>query len=196
VGRLRIVAGTLRGRRIPVPAGAALRPTADRVREALFSILGPSLDGARVLDAFAGTGALGFEALSRGAASVVFVESSPSVARSLEATRRDLDPEGRCRVVRADALGAFSRGMVAGPFELILADPPYAARAAERFLEAVAAAGAVSAGGRLVLERAARDPGGPVSCGGLSLARSARYGDTRLDFYLAGAPAEETVGDA
>jgi 16S rRNA (guanine966-N2)-methyltransferase len=118
---VRVVAGRLGGRRINAPRGRATRPTSDRVREALFSLLGP-VEGASVLDLFAGSGALGIEALSRGAAAVDFVETD---ARAVAAIRANLDALGleRARVHRRDALGYLRAG--AGPYDLIFADPPY-----------------------------------------------------------------------
>ena len=118
---MRIVAGQFRGRRLYAPAGRSTRPTADRVREALFSILGP-LDGLRVLDLFAGSGALGIEALSRGAAEAVFVDSDP---RAVAATRRNLEAVGAGSAVhKRDAL-AYLAGSAGAPFDLVFLDPPY-----------------------------------------------------------------------
>jgi 16S rRNA (guanine966-N2)-methyltransferase len=119
-GTLRIIAGELKGRRIRVPAGD-VRPTPDRAREALFAILGDSVHGSRVLDAFSGSGALGFEALSRGARSVLFVESDPHVLATLRENARALAVEGRCSSVRGAALETLD-GPGCGPFDLILAD--------------------------------------------------------------------------
>jgi 16S rRNA (guanine966-N2)-methyltransferase len=120
---VRVVAGVARGRRLDAPEGSGTRPTADRVREATFNALGSLgvVEGARVLDLFAGSGALGIEALSRGAAAVTFVDND---ARSLAAVRRNLDATGLAAgatVVRGDALR-----FEGGPFELALLDPPYA----------------------------------------------------------------------
>jgi 16S rRNA (guanine966-N2)-methyltransferase len=115
---LRIVAGTHGGRRIEAPKGNAVRPTSDRVREALFSILGERVRGARVLDLFAGTGALGLEALSRGAASAVFVD------QDVTAVRANLAALGlTAEVHRREAL-AYLQG-ARGPFDLVFLDPPY-----------------------------------------------------------------------
>ena len=125
---MRIVAGRFRGRRIEAPPGAATRPTSDRVREALFSILGP-LDGERVLDLYAGSGALGIEALSRGAAHATFVDSA---ARPATAIRRNLETLGigadEATVTRRDTLRFLRDAAGAQPparFDLVFADPPY-----------------------------------------------------------------------
>jgi 16S rRNA (guanine966-N2)-methyltransferase len=125
----RVIAGRYGGRRLQAPPGDATRPTADRVREALFSILGPAVGGARVLDLFAGSGALGLEALSRGAAGVTFVDSAQPAIRSLRANLAALGADAE--VVRADAVrwlrGASARSR---QYDLVFLDPPY--RLAER----------------------------------------------------------------
>lgn len=189
MGRLRIVAGRLKGRRIRVPRTPEIRPTADRVREALFSILAGSVDQARVLDLCSGTGALGLEALSRGAAGIVLVESDRSIARGLEETLADLGVTESCRLVRADAVAALERGTLTGRFDLILADPPYGSGLADRILKVLARGNWLEDGGRLVVERRWDEP--PFADAGqrLVLERSARYGDTRLDFYQAASSA-------
>jgi 16S rRNA (guanine966-N2)-methyltransferase len=116
---MRVVAGELGGRRLQAPKGADVRPTADRVREAVFSILG-AIDGARVLDLYCGTGALGIEAISRGADTAVLVDADPAPAwRNVEA----LGIEDRCEVVRSDALHYLRRED--GRFDLVFCDPPY-----------------------------------------------------------------------
>jgi 16S rRNA (guanine966-N2)-methyltransferase len=118
---VRVVAGRYKGRRLHAPPGRDTRPTADRVREALFQLLGP-LDGLRVLDLFAGSGALAIEALSRGAAHAVLVDTDP---KALAAARRNLDAVGAvAEVHRRDAL-AFLRDYAGEPFDLVLLDPPY-----------------------------------------------------------------------
>jgi 16S rRNA (guanine966-N2)-methyltransferase len=121
---MRIIAGRWRGRRIAAPPGRDVRPTADRVRESWMSILTPVIPGARVLDLFAGSGALGLEALSRGATHVTFVERSSRVARVLEANVTALDAADEVTIVRGDAL-RFVRQHAGAPFDLALADPPY-----------------------------------------------------------------------
>jgi len=153
---MRIVAGAFRGRRLAAPKGRGVRPTADRLRESLFNILqhraGTTLAGARVADIFAGTGAVGLEALSRGAAHVTFVEKSES---SLDCLRRNIDMLGvadRCRVVTASARRLPPAD---APYDLIFLDPPYRRGLAEPALESLLTAGWTGPDSLLVLETAA-----------------------------------------
>ena len=125
-GSVRIIAGRWRGTRLPVPDAPGLRPTSDRVRETLFNWLQPVLPGARVLDLFAGTGALGLEAASRGAARVQLVEADARLAQTLAATAARLDPDGRVAVRQGDAL-AFLREDAGAPWDIAFVDPPFAA---------------------------------------------------------------------
>ncbi|MEE8488351.1 MAG: 16S rRNA (guanine(966)-N(2))-methyltransferase RsmD [Gemmatimonadota bacterium] len=133
---LRVIGGELRGRRLSAPAGRSTRPTGARVREAWFSALGERLSGANVLDLFAGSGALGIEALSRGAALVRFVESDRAALKDLRANVKALDLEARVQVDRSDVFRALSRS---GPgsltFSLALADPPYGSGLAGKLVE-------------------------------------------------------------
>ncbi len=196
---MRVIAGALRGRRLVAPRGAATRPTGDRVREAIFSILG-DLEGARVLDLYAGTGALGIEALSRGAASAVFVESARPALVSLRANLAALGLDDAARVIDAPVQRALddlargrasgSRGGSASAFDLVFADPPYAdvARALEA-IDAVALAGAgrvLAPSARLVLEHATRDALPPSRAFARRSTRT--YGDTSVTFYEIVAP--------
>jgi len=147
-----VVAGSAKGTRLaPVPAGT--RPVADRAREGLFSSLGASVEGARVLDLFAGTGAMGIEALSRGAARAVFVDSSPGAAKVIRENLRRTKLASRGTVRRVDVRKALRQQL--GQFDLILVDPPYRLPPAE--LDAVmaelAGQGVVAGGGRVVLTR-------------------------------------------
>ena len=121
---MRIVAGQFGGRRLTIPRDTRVRPTADRVREAWMSILADALPGARLLDLYAGSGALGLEALSRGAARADFVELNPPSLRALEANVAALDVGGRARIHRADAL-RFAERLTAGAYDIAFADPPY-----------------------------------------------------------------------
>jgi len=128
---VRIVAGRFGGRRLIVPRDARVRPTADRVRESWMSIMTPELPGARVADLFAGSGALGLEALSRGAASADFVELAPGSLDALRDNIKALGLEREARVHRADAL-RFAERLAPLAYDLAFADPPYSTDAAER----------------------------------------------------------------
>ena len=180
---MRIIGGVLGGRHIRAPRGDATRPTADRVREAVFNILaslrGP-LDGLRVLDLFAGSGALGLEALSRGAASVVAVDHGAEAVRSITANARDLAVGERVRVLRADARAALMR--VAGPFDLVFVDPPYAADLASAVLAALPPLLTRAPGALVVVEHDLRAPPDPGPAA-LALVDRRRYGDTAVSFF-------------
>lgn len=131
--RMRVIAGTHRGRRLTAPKGESTRPTTDRVREALFSSiashLGPGLSAGAVLDAFAGSGALGIEALSRGASHATFIETAPAALSALKHNLGALELSARARIVRGDALSLAKRGVGRG-YALIMLDPPYTLDAA------------------------------------------------------------------
>ncbi len=174
---MRVIAGTLGGRRLKAPPGRATRPTSDRVREALFSMLG-GIDGARVLDLFAGTGALGIEALSRGAASAVFVERD---ARAAAVLRENLEALGlasaRAELRRGEALAALRTARERGElYDLVLIDPPYgdAARLGGKLPALLAPL--LSPGARVVAESDRRAPLGLE----LPIATERRYGDTSI----------------
>lgn len=133
---LRVIAGELRGRRLRSPTGRSTRPTSARVREAWFSAIAEQLPGASVLDLFAGSGALGIEALSRGAATVRFVESDRAALNVLRANVRRLELEARVQVVGSDVFRVLSQSGAAGhTFELALADPPYGRGLARQLVE-------------------------------------------------------------
>ncbi|WP_084077785.1 16S rRNA (guanine(966)-N(2))-methyltransferase RsmD [Demequina sp. NBRC 110057] len=176
----RIIAGELGGRRLAVP-GKGTRPTTDRVREALFSRLDHSdaLHGARVLDLFAGSGALGLEALSRGAASAVLVEASSGAARILQQNVRDLGVGARAQAVREKA--AAYLGRAPGPFDLVVIDPPYDLPAAE--VDAVLAAlPAVLAPDALVILEGSTRASAPTWPEALDAYDTKDYGETRLHY--------------
>ncbi len=122
---LRIIAGEFRGRRLKTPDGRTVRPTGDRVKEAWFSMLQQSIPGARVLDLFAGSGALGFEALSRGAVSVDFVESHKASLAAIRDNAATLNAEARVTIHRSDAM-RFAARLQPGSYDVAFADPPYA----------------------------------------------------------------------
>jgi 16S rRNA (guanine966-N2)-methyltransferase len=148
-GELRIVGGAWRSRRLRFPAVPELRPTPDRVRETLFNWLGPWIEGRRVLDLFAGSGALGLEALSRGAAEAVFVERVRPAAAALRTNIEVLGTTG-ASVVCTDALRFLA--CVRNGFDLVLIDPPYASGLARIALERLLARQLLRAGGQVYLE--------------------------------------------
>ena len=152
---MRIVAGSAKGVRLaPVPAGT--RPLSDRAREGLFSSVGASVQRARVLDLFAGTGAMGIEALSRGAAAALFVDSAPAAVKTVRENLRRTKLERAATVRRQDVARALRTGL--GQFDLVLLDPPYRLPAADldAVLGEIAGQGAVSGGGTIALTRPAR----------------------------------------
>jgi 16S rRNA (guanine966-N2)-methyltransferase len=186
---VRIVAGAAKGRRLVAPKGDDVRPTADRVKEALFSSLQPLLTGARVLDLYAGSGGLGLEALSRGAAQVTFVERANA---SLTALRKNVETVGLpgTTVVAGEAARAL-RGEVPGaPFDLVFADPPYRLPKAELATLLADLVTHLAPGATVVVERAARD-GAPPWPAELRAGDPRRYGDTAL--HRASMVAEETT---
>jgi len=149
-GRLRIVAGNWRSRLLEIADVPGLRPTSERVRETLFNWLAPRIEGARCLDLFAGTGALGLEALSRGAMSVVFVESSRRAVKVLEQNARSLDASGA--VIRhGDAL-EYLKTAEPDHFDVVFLDPPFATGLLEEMCEAIERSGIVVAGGLVYVE--------------------------------------------
>ncbi len=181
--KLRVAGGELRGRRLAGPRrGDPMRPTTERAREAVFSILG-DVGGSRVLDLYCGTGALGIEALSRGAASAVLVDSDPTLARrNVEA----LELGERARMVRSEALPFLDRAPEGG-FDLVLCDPPYAL--AERLAPEIdqPLRRALAPGGRLMTETAPGAP--PLST--LPLLAERAYGETLIRIHAAGGGGEE-----
>jgi 16S rRNA (guanine966-N2)-methyltransferase len=181
---VRVIGGSLGGRRLIAPHGSRTRPTSDRVREALFMTLEP-LDGLRVVDLFAGTGALGIEALSRGAAHVDFVERDPAARRALESNIATLSIVDRTTVwplVLPQGLKRLSGRLLAA--DLVLVDPPYGDAAGLRVLEALGAAGCLAPEARVVFEHASRDDA-RESAGRLTRVRTRRYGDTAITLYRA-----------
>jgi 16S rRNA (guanine966-N2)-methyltransferase len=175
---VRIIAGERRGHTIFAPRGRETRPTSDRVRENVFNIVGPWVEGARVLDLFAGSGAMGLEALSRGAASALFVESDPDALRAIERNLDKLRLTG-ARVVRLDSSAALTQESGAGrKYDLVLVDPPYDMTdfdSLSRYLPSV-----LAEDGLLVFETAARvEP----EVAGLAVRTTRKYGSTRVTVF-------------
>ncbi|GHJ56093.1 DNA methylase [Nonomuraea sp. TT08I-71] len=179
----RIVAGALGGRRIAAPPGAGTRPTSDRVREALFSAVQAELDldGARVADLYAGSGAVGLEALSRGAAHVLLVESDPRAARVIRENIAALRAAPAARLVTGKVATVLAAGPDGGAYDVVFADPPYAVPAEEitAMLAALVGGGWLAPDALVVVERSSRT--GEVEwVEGITAGRSRRYGETTL----------------
>jgi len=184
MGFVRIVGGALRGRRLRVP-DRGVRPTSERSREAVFDILGPErVEGARVLDLYAGTGALGIEALSRGARTADFLEGSRTVQWALRENLERLGLSDRATVHGVDLSRISLPPGVNGPFDLVFLDPPYSGAEGARWLTHLAEMPWPSGGGLIVYERR---KGTPVPIPhGLTLATERTYSETSVAFYHAG----------
>jgi 16S rRNA (guanine966-N2)-methyltransferase len=183
---MRIIGGEARGRRLRAPRGAATRPTADRVREALFDLIG-EVTGLRVLDLFAGTGALGLEALSRGAARAVLVDQAEAAVRVMRANIDALGYGARARVLRQD-VGRALRRLADGSerFDLVFLDPPYGTTQGELALGELGSGELIGSGALVVAEHDRRRELA-AGYGILGLCDRRRYGDTELSIYQGGA---------
>ncbi|GAA2846526.1 16S rRNA (guanine966-N2)-methyltransferase [Aminobacter aminovorans] len=183
---MRVVGGDLRGRPLATPRDNAIRPTTDRTREAVFNMLahrfGGRLDGARVLDLFAGTGALGIEALSRGAAYCVFIEESAEGRGLVRTNVESFGLTGRTKIFRRDATALGDAGTL-GPFGLVFADPPYGKGLGERALRSARAGGWLASGALCVVEEAAAAAFEPGP--GFSIVDERAYGETVIRFIEA-----------
>ena len=181
---MRIVGGEFRGRSLATPKSNDIRPTTDRTRESLFNILSHSyggvLDGGRVIDCFAGTGAVGLEALSRGAAQALFVETSVEGRSLLRTNIETLGLQGRAKIFRRDATDLGPVGTME-PFDLLFADPPYGNGLGERCFHAAASGNWLKDGALAILEdRANVEPDVPAP---FLLKDVREFGDTRMHFY-------------
>ena len=183
-GRIRIIGGHWRGRRLQVADRPDVRPTPDRVRETLFNWLAPDLAGARCLDLFAGSGALGFEAVSRGAARAVLIDRDPAVAARLDRERTRLGADASVQVIEADALAWLARPPPPGtaPFDLVFVDPPHRLEVHATVVSDLQEHGWLARGARVYLE-AARRRALPRLPAGWTLLGSGRAGDVR--YHLA-----------
>lgn len=186
---MRIVAGEFRGRALAAPAGDRTRPTSDRARQAIFNVLehaawSPGLRDARVVDLFAGSGALGFEALSRGAAFCLFVETDEAARGAIRETVEAFGLFGRTRVHRRDATDLGTRPGSDGPaFDLAFLDPPYGQGLGEAALARLAAGGWLAPGALVVFERGADEP--PFEVPGFKVLDQRDYGAARVWFLRA-----------
>lgn len=176
---MRIISGLNKGRTLKAPKWDGLRPTSDKLRETLFNIVAPYIDGARVLDVFAGTGAVALEALSRGAASATCIEQDRRATMLIEENRELCRATDRCVIIRDVVERALLRPLPGGPFDLIVLDPPYE----YAHLEAAVANAATQRadGGLVILEHAARVL--PPQPEGITLTRTVTSGDSALTFY-------------
>ncbi len=175
---MRVIAGTFKGRRLNAPTWDGLRPTSDKLRETLFNIVGARINDARVLDGYAGTGAVGIEALSRGAADVSFIETDSRAAALIKANLELCGVERGYTIHRGDVASVLRRLPAGAAFDLILLDPPYDAATVMQALEAAAAV--LSPDGLVVLERATRrEPEIPAA---LTRVRDVKSGDSTLTF--------------
>ncbi|MBI4477566.1 MAG: 16S rRNA (guanine(966)-N(2))-methyltransferase RsmD [Acidobacteria bacterium] len=180
---MRVIAGQFKGRRLKAPRFEGLRPTSDQLRETLFNILAPHVAGSTVLDGFAGTGAVGIEALSRGARHVTFVERDP---RALKLIARNLDAcgiVGGYSIIRGSVMRASSL-LIGESFDIVVLDPPYDIEDLSAVVSAVAPL--VAEAGTVVLEHARRRHA-PTDAGPLVRRRDVRSGDSALTFYAAAA---------
>ena len=178
---MRIVGGNLRGRVLRAPGGAATRPTSEKVREAVFNILG-SVAGDRVLDLFAGSGALGIEALSRGATHATFVDAARPAVTAIRSNLRELALEDRATVVPGDAVGFAARHQPEAPWRLVFVDPPYRSDLATRAVLALPCKH-LSTEAMVVIEHDRRNAP-PDTLGSLLRTDQRRYGDTLISFFV------------
>jgi 16S rRNA (guanine966-N2)-methyltransferase len=177
---MRVIAGSLKGRRLKAPTWTGLRPTSDKLRETLFNVLAADIEGARVLDGYAGTGAVGIEALSRGAAHVTFVERDPRAASLVESNLAACAVEGGYTIQRGDVASVVRQMDPDVKFDLVFLDPPYEVEDVSSTLEAVESR--LSEKGRVVLERATRrEPRVPVT---FQRVRDVKSGDSTLTFLV------------
>jgi 16S rRNA (guanine966-N2)-methyltransferase len=181
---VRIVGGEFRGRSLATPKSDDIRPTSDRTRESLFNILShaypEALEGTRVLDLFAGTGAVGLEAMSRGARAALFVEQSVEGRGLLHSNIETLGVIGRAKIFRRDATALGGAGTVE-PFDFLFADPPYAKGLGERALDAASRGGWLVDGALAILEERADIQ--PAAVDGFDPLEVRTFGDTRMHFY-------------
>ncbi|MDE3199818.1 MAG: 16S rRNA (guanine(966)-N(2))-methyltransferase RsmD [Acidobacteriota bacterium] len=183
---MRVIAGEFRSRVLEAPEGMGTRPTSDRLRETLFNVLAPRMEGARVLDLYAGSGAVGIEALSRGAVTAEFVELADG---ALKALRENLKTLGLHAPVHKSSVGAFLRRAVknAGPFDIVFLDPPY--EAAEEYESTLGYLGRAGRGllsqGALVIAEHRRKESLSEQYGKLQRTRELTQGDATLSFYEA-----------
>jgi len=186
---LRIIAGAFRGRKLHAPKSNSIRPTADRVREAIFNILADAVIGARVLDLFAGTGALGLEALSRGAVQAVFIDQSSEAVRLIKDNVRACGVQHQTQVIHKPVLQALpllpAKGLAPPPFDLVFMDPPYGTGLALQVLPRLLELSILAVRSLAVVEHRHTEKTPYAGCG-WSKPTQRRYGDTAVSFFTCG----------
>jgi len=195
---MRVIAGTFRSRQLRSLKGLALRPTSDRLRETLFNILAKRIEGSRFIDVFAGTGAVGIEAISRGAEEVVFIENHAPAAGLIQKNLDSLQVRSGAKVFALDALRALQR-LAAGhkettpPFDIVFLDPPYAAAEDYRRVLAFLGEAAFLSNGSLVIAEHRHTFDLPERFGHLGRVRVLRQGDASLSFYRFSPQTEDSL---
>ncbi|RKY74087.1 MAG: 16S rRNA (guanine(966)-N(2))-methyltransferase RsmD [Candidatus Latescibacterota bacterium] len=180
---MRVIAGEARGRIVRAPKGLRTRPVTEKVKEAIFDVLGSQTEEARVLDLFAGSGSLGIEALSRGAREVVFVDTSPLAKEAIEKNLKMLQWESRAKVLCLESCVAIKKLAEKGErFDIIFSDPPYRERISVRILQEVSGSG-ILAVKAVVVTRFRKDEQIPDAVAGLSSIVQKSYGDSRVIFW-------------
>ena len=187
MGNLRIIGGERRGFTLASPRNSDLRPTSNRVREALFDILGPAIVGSRVLDLFAGTGAVGLEALSRGAATCLFIESAPAAAALIRANLKSCRFENRGEIWSGTLPGAMDRLDDRPGFDFVFLDPPYDGGLGFEVLQRIGSGRVLAPRGRVAFEHRKSEAIRP-EFGHLRHRRTARYGDSEISLFTASTP--------
>lgn|SRR5262245_6611230 len=180
---MRVIGGTHRGRKLRAARGLAVRPTSDRLRETLFNILAPRIDGSKFMDLCAGSGAVGIEALSRGATSVTFVERSTRACASIEENLRALGLESQANIVQQEATAALRRlSQTSHQFDIVFFDPPYASEVYSSVMRQLGRSNSLSTGAVVVVEhRVKLAP--EAAYDGLRLFREVKQGESALSFY-------------
>lgn len=179
---MRVISGTLKGRRLVAPVGLSTRPTADRIKESVFNILGHRVQSKHVLDLFAGTGALGIEALSRGATNAVFIDQTKAALTAIRTNIRNLGLDNRARVIQWNITKGLScLASTPATYDLVFMDPPYEAHAIDPALGALMVCGALAPGACIVIEHSIREP---LVCpiAALTITDQRRFGKTLVSF--------------
>jgi 16S rRNA (guanine966-N2)-methyltransferase len=181
--RVRVIGGQYRGRRLRAVEGFEVRPTSDRLRETLFNILAPRMRASRFLDICAGSGAVGIEALSRGASEATFIDNSRRACSVIEANLQTLGIKREATLIKSDAIAALKRlAEESKQFDIIFLDPPYDSEIYSAALKQIAASGLLSSDAIAIAERRAKKPP-ETDCGGLKIYREVKQGDSALAFY-------------